>query len=219
MNQLTCLLLEGKWQTLVCLSLDPMIWKQLSTLATVTPSLADITYAFMGITQITRPDGSSFYFCMILDCESSYLTTVNSTFRWLQFVCLPFSITCTQAIFQHVWIWYWTVIMMHSAIANYILLHSKEDVEHNQCLCKFMCITHDYCLVLNSQRRIVKATSVKFVGCVYDAKDVQVDPKKLSAIHTMSSLEYVTQLQEEFLGWSITLVTIYIKKKSVVIFP
>ena len=79
-------------------------------------------------------------------------------------------------------------------IINNIIIHGKNDAEHDQHLCRFMHISCDYGLVLNPEKNVVNATSVSFFGSVYDAQGVHPDPDKVSAIHAKLSPESVTQL-------------------------
>lgn len=56
---------------------------------------------------------------------------------------------------------------------------------------------HD--LIFNPEKTHVKASAVKFFGCLYDQSGVHPDPEKVEAIHAMTAPGTVSQLQE-FLG-------------------
>ena len=62
-----------------------------------------------------------------------------------------------------------------------------------------MWVAHKYGLVFNPQKTHVKASTVNFFGCLYDANGVHPDPDKVDAIHTLPAPTNVTKLQE-FLG-------------------
>ena len=62
--------------------------------------LEEITHELAGSTKFTKVDGSSSYYCIVLDYESSLLTTFNTHRGRFCFVRLPFGLTCAQDIFQ-----------------------------------------------------------------------------------------------------------------------
>ena len=65
-----------------------------------TPTLEEITHELAGSTKFTKVDRSSSYYYIVLDYESSLLTTFNTHRRRFCFVHLPFRLTCAQDIFQ-----------------------------------------------------------------------------------------------------------------------
>ena len=62
-----------------------------------------------------------------------------------------------------------------------------------------MCVTCKYVLVFIPQKTHVKAQSVNFFGCLYDADGVHLDPDKVNVIHALPVPTNITKLQE-FLG-------------------
>ena len=54
-----------------------------------TPTVEKITHKLAGSTCFTKLDGTSFNLCIILDYESSLLTTFNTPWGRFRFVCLP----------------------------------------------------------------------------------------------------------------------------------
>ncbi len=65
-----------------------------------TPTVEEITHELSGSKVFTKLDGTSCYHCVVLDEESSYLTTFNSPFGRYRFLRLPFGLVCSQDIFQ-----------------------------------------------------------------------------------------------------------------------
>ena len=53
-------------------------------------------------------------------------------------------------------------------IADDIIIHGKDDEEHNRRLHKFMKVAREQGLVLNKSKYEVKKDSVRFFGCVCD---------------------------------------------------
>ena len=70
-------------------------------------------------------------------------------------------------------------------ITDDIIIHGKDDAEHDRRLHKFMKVTREHGLVLNKKCEI-KSNSVKFFGCVYDKHRACPDPSKVSAIKEIS---------------------------------
>ena len=84
-------------------------------------------------------------------------------------------------------------------IADDIIIHGKDDAEHDRRLHKFMRVAREHGLVLNKKKCEVKSNSVKFFGCVYDKHGAHRDPSKVSAIKEMPAPQNKGELQS-FLG-------------------
>ena len=164
-----------------------------------TSTLEEITHELAGSTKVTKVDGSSSYYCIVLDYESSLLTTFNTHRGRFRFVRLPFGLACAQDIFQRMM----DQILDHCegaiGIADDIIIHGKDDAEHDRRLHKFMKVTREHGLVLNKKKCEVKSNSVKFFGCVYDKHGAHPDPSKVSAIKEMPAPQNKGELQS-FLG-------------------
>ena len=97
--------------------------------------MEDITHELAGSTCFTKLDGASSYLCIVLDYESSLLTTFNTP--WGRF-CLPWGLDCAQDIFQ----WMMDQILTHCdgviGIADDVVVHGRDDKEHDKHLHKFM---------------------------------------------------------------------------------
>ena len=65
-------------------------------------------------------------------------------------------------------------------ITDDIIIHGKDDVEHDRRLHKFMKVTREHGLVLNKKKCEVKSNSVKFFGCVYD-KPTQIHQRSMQS--------------------------------------
>ena len=153
-----------------------------------TPTLEEITHELAGSTKFTKVDGSSSYYCIVLNYESSLLTTFNTHRGRFHFVHLPFGLICAQDIFQRM-----IDQILHCCegvirIADDIIIYGKDDTEHDRRLHKFMKVTREHGLVLNKKKCEVKSNSVKFFGCVYDKHRTHPDPSKVSAIKEMPDL-------------------------------
>ena len=152
-----------------------------------TPTLEEITHELAGSTKFTKVDGSSSYYCIVLNYESSLLTIFNTHRGRFCFVHLPFRLACAQDIFQR---------MMDQILDRCdIIIHGKDDAEHDRKLHKFMKVTREHGLVLNKKKCEVKSNSVKSFGCVYDKHGAHPGPSKVSAIKEMSAPQNKGELQ------------------------
>ena len=163
-----------------------------------TPTLEEITHELAGSTKFTKVDGSSSYYCIVLDYESSLLTTFNIHRGRFRFVHLPFRLACAQDIFQRMMDQILDRCEGVIGIADDIIIHGKDDAEHDRRLHKFMKVAREHGLVLNKKCE-VKSNSVKFFGCVYDKHGAHPDPSKVSAIKEMPAPQNKGELQS-FLG-------------------
>ena len=150
------------------------------------PTLEEITHELAGSTKFTKVDRSSSYYYIVLEYESSLLTTLN-THRRFSFVCLPFRLACAQGIFQRVMDQILDRYEEVIGIADDIIIYGKDDAQHDRSLHKFMKVAREHGLVVNKNKCEVKSNSVKFFGCVYDKHRAHLDPLKVSALQNKES--------------------------------
>ena len=169
-----------------------------------TPTVEEITHLLAGSKKFTKVDGTSSYLCIVLDYESSLLTTFNTPWGRYRFICLPWGLSCAQDIFQQMM----DQILEHCegviGIADDVIIHGKDDEDHDRNLHNFMHTACEHGLVFNREKCEVKKDSVTFFGTVYDANGAHPDPKKVDAIHKMPPPDNKQQLQH-FLGMVIYL--------------
>ena len=163
-----------------------------------TPTVEEITHLLAGSRKFTKVDGTSSYLCIVLDYESSLLTTFNTPWGRCRFVCLPWGLSCAQDIFQ----WMMDQILECCegviGITDDVNIHGKDE-DHDRNLHNFMHTACEHGLVFNREKCEVKKNSVTFFGTVYDANGAHPDPKKVDAIHKMPPPDSKQQLQH-FLG-------------------
>ena len=160
------------------------------------PTIEEITHQLAGSKKFTKVDGTSSYLCIVLDYESSLLTTFNTPWGRYRFLRLPWGLTCAQDIFQRMM----DQILEHCegaiGITDDVVIHGKDDEDHDLNLHRFMCIAREHGLVFNGDKCEVKKDSVTFFGTVYDADGAHPDPKKVDAVHQMLSPETPSLLQQ-----------------------
>ena len=164
-----------------------------------TPTVEEITHLLAGSKKFTKVDGTSSYLCIVLDYESSLLTTFNTPWGRYRFVCLPWGLSCAQDIFQQMMDQILECCEGVIGIADDVIIHGKDDEDHDRNLHNFMHTACEHGLVFNGEKCEVKKDSVTFFGTVYDANGAHPDPKKVDAIHKMPPPDNKQQLQH-FLG-------------------
>ena len=147
----------------------------------------------------TKLDANHGYWSIVLNQDSSLLMTFNSPFGGYHFLQLPFSLLCSQDIFQKKMDQILKECQGCIGIADDITIHGHTKAEHDAHLQNLMCIIHKYDLVFNPQKTHMKAQAINFFGCLYDANGVHPDAGKVDAVHALPAPTNVTELQE-FLG-------------------
>ena len=88
----------------------------------------------------------------------------------------PWGMTYAQDIFQCMM----DQILHHCdgmiGITDDVIVHDKDDTEHDRCLHKLMEIAHEHGLVFIGGKCAVKQSSVTFFACVYDKDGTHPDP-------------------------------------------
>ena len=184
----------------LCLCLDPCDLNKaichnhhkMATVEEVAPEFAHSHF-------FTKLDACHGYWSMVLNQDSSLLTTFNSPLGRYHFLQLPFGLVCSQDIFQKKMDQILQECQGCIRIADDITVHSCTKAEHDAHLRDLMWITHKNNLVFNPWKTHVKAQAINFFSCLYNANGVHPDQGKVNTIHTLLAPTNVTELQE-FLG-------------------
>ena len=181
---LTCLLLEGKWQA------ESLLGSQRCQQSHQERSLQDPNYwrdhTSTGRKQeVYQGQWNTSYLCIVLDYESSLLTTFNTPWGRYRFVCLPWGLSCAQDIFQRMMDQILEKCKGVIGIANDVVIYGDDDEDHNWNLHNFMCRAREHGIVFNGEKCEVKKDSVTFFRMVYNANGAHPDPKKVDATHKM----------------------------------
>ena len=119
-----------------------------------TPTVEEVAHEFMHSCYFKKLDAHHRYWLIVLDEESSLLTTFNSPFRRYYFLHLPFGIVCSQDIFQKKMDQILEECQGCIGITDDITVHSHTKAEHIAHLQNLTCVTHKYGLVFNPQKTI-----------------------------------------------------------------
>lgn len=164
-----------------------------------TPTLEEITHQFSGCKVFSKLDARHGYWSVVLDEESSYLTTFNSPFGRYKFHRLPFGLKVSQDIFQEKM----DIILAQCpgavGIADDVGIGGENDIDHDGKLHHFMQVARKYGLIFNLDKCDIKVPRIKFFGCFYDADGVHPDPAKVADVHALPAPRNTNEMQQ-FLG-------------------
>ena len=96
-----------------------------------TPTLDEITHQFKGSSVFSKLDARHGYWSVVLDEESSFLTTFNSPFGRFRFTRLPFGLCVSQDIFQQKMDCILEKCPGTVGIADDIAVHGTTEEEHD----------------------------------------------------------------------------------------
>ena len=188
-----------KENTELCLCLDPCdLNRAICCDHHKMPTVEEVTHEFANSHYFTKLDAHYGYWSIVLDEESSLLTTSNSPFGRYHFLCLPFGLVCSQDIFQKM-----DQFLKECpgliGIADDITIHGCTEAKHDTHLHNIMQVACKYGIVFIPQKMHVKAQAMTFFGSLYNANGVHPDQEKVDAVHALPVHMNVTELQE-FLG-------------------
>ena len=119
-----------------------------------TPTVEEVAHEFVHSHYFTKLDAHHGYWSIVLDQESSLLTTFNSPFGRYCFLHLPFGLVFSQDIFQKKIDQILEECQGCIAITDDITVHGHTKVEHNAHLQNLMHVTCKYGLVFNPQKHV-----------------------------------------------------------------
>ena len=99
-----------------------------------TPTMEEVAHEFAHSHFFTKLDAHHGYWSIILDQDSSLLTTFNSPFGRYRFLQLPFGLVCSQDIFQKKMDQILEECQGCIGIADDITVHGCTEAEHDPCL-------------------------------------------------------------------------------------
>ena len=163
------------------------------------PTVEEITHKLSVAQVLSKVDARHGYWSIVLDDESSMLTTFNSPFGRYRYLRLPFGLSVSGDIFQEKMDQILEQCPGTMSIADDIVVFGKDQSEHDNNLLNLMEVASKYGLVFNYDKCEVKVPEIKFFGCIYDPNGVRPDPEKVKDIQSLSAPSNVNELQQ-FLG-------------------
>ena len=164
-----------------------------------TPTIEEVTHKLSGAKYLSKFDAKSGYWAVVLDEESSLLTTFNTPFGRYCYKRMPFGLVMSQDVFQNKMDQILECCTGTVSIADDVIVHGRTEQEHDDNLRNLMETSRKHGLVFNSSKCTVRAPQITFFGAVYDQDGTHPDPDKVASIKCIPSPTSKTQLQE-FLG-------------------
>ena len=170
---------NGRWQT----CLDPKDLNQaVKRSHHHTATHEEITNKFKVSTVFSMLDASHCHWSVVLDGESSHLTTFNSPFGRFRFTHLLFGLCVSQDIFQQKVNFILEKCHVTVEIADDGAVYGLTEAEHDANLHNLMMVARQHGLAFTLDKCNIKEPQFTFFGVVYDAEGVHPDPEKVPAI-------------------------------------
>ena len=183
----------------------------------VLPTLDDTLHELTQSSVFSKFDLAHGYWHVELDETSSKMTTFQTSYgryRWLR---LPFGVTVAAEVFQRKLIEALSDLNGVLCVADDIIVHGKNDEEHDKNLKKFLQRCEDKGIKLNQDKSEIKVNHMTFMGHKISEKGLEVDPEKIKAIEEFPAPKNVSELRT-FLGM-VNFISKFIPKLSNVLHP
>ena len=145
-------------------------------------TLDDVTSRLTDAKFFSTLDVTHAYWSVMLDLESSYLTTFSSPFGRWRFLRLPFGIKSSQDIFQHKMDSIFESLTGVTSIVDDLLVYGRTKQEHDQNLRQVLERTRNKGVRFNPDKMRIGVTEVPFFGNRITSSGLQPDPNKIRAI-------------------------------------
>lgn len=165
----------------------------------VTPTLEEILPKLSGAKHFSILDAKCGYWNVVLDNDSSYLTTFNSPFGRYRFLRMPFGLKMSQDVFQSKIDQTFEGCSGVTGIADDIVVSGTTEEEHNRNLHGMIMRCQTTGLKLNPDKCYINQDKIKFYGIICSGDGIQPDPAKVSALKQMKEPTDQKELQT-FLG-------------------
>ena len=141
------------------------------------------------------------YWHVELDEESSMLTTFQTTYGRYRWRRLPFGLNVSAEIFQQKLLEALENLQGVVCIADDVIVHGKNDDDHDENVDNFMSRCNDIGLTLNNKadKKQIKLPEISFMGHRITKNGLHSDPDKVKAITEMKAPTNIDELRR-FLG-------------------
>ena len=164
-----------------------------------TPTVEEIVPKLAGAKIFSKLDARNGYWNVMLDEESSYLTTFNTPIGRYRFLRMPFGLRMSQDVFQFKIDETYRNCLGATGIADDITVYGQDEPQHDLHLHDAMERTRRAGIKLNHEKCIIKTSECSFFGMVYTSSGVKPDPEKVTAIQNIDPPKDKKELHS-FLG-------------------
>ena len=165
----------------------------------VTPTLEEIPPKLNGAKVFSIVDAKCGYWIIILDEDSSYLTTFNSPYGCYRFKRMLFGLKMSQDIFQTHIDQTFEGCRGVIGIADDIVVYGDSEASHDANMHGMISRCKETGLKLNPDKCFIKQEQIKFYGIICTKDGIQPDPNKVSALKQMAPPANKQEVQT-FLG-------------------
>ena len=163
------------------------------------PAVEQTLAQLAGAQVFTKLDANSGFWQILLSTDSSLLTTFLTPFGRYCFNRLPFGITSAPKHFQRRMSALLEGIEGVVCMMDDVLVHGKDQDQHNDRLLKVLQHLETAGLTLNKEKCKFSQRQVKFLGQIVDMMGVHPDPAKVKAIQEVPIPKNVSDVRR-FLG-------------------
>lgn len=159
----------------------------------------DITHQLAGAKFFSTLDASNGFWSIVLDQDSSKLTTFNTPFGRYRYKRLPFGISSAPEVFQKRMSQIFENIEGCDVIMDDILVWGKSLQEHNERLANVLIAIRREKIKLNKAKCKLQMKEVKYMGHIFNEDGIKTCPDRIKAITEFPQPTNVKELQR-FLG-------------------
>ncbi|XP_048747335.2 uncharacterized protein K02A2.6-like [Ostrea edulis] len=159
----------------------------------------DITHQLAGAKVFSTLDASSGFWGIVLDQESSKLTTFNTPFGRYRYKRMPFGISSAPEVFQKRMSQIFEKIEGCDVIMDDILIWGKSVQQHNERLERVLKAVRHEKIKLNKKKCKIQMNEVKYMGHIFGEDGLKTCNDRIKAISEFPEPTNVKELQR-FLG-------------------
>lgn len=151
------------------------------------PTTEDLTANLASAKYFSLFDLKSGFWHMVLDKESSDLTTFITPFGRYKFNRVPFGLNCAPELFQRRMVQIFGDI---PGVTNYfddLCIHAETEKEHDEIVEKVMCRAREFGVKFNEEKIQYKVKEVEFMGHLISANGIKPMDKYKDAILNMKT--------------------------------
>lgn len=182
----------------ICIDPQPLN-KALKPCKHKTPTTEEVNPLMANAKYFSKLDAKAGYWAVPLEESSQLLTTFRTPFGRYCWKRLPFGLCVSQDLFQQRMDQIVETLQGCINIADDICIVGKTAEEHDRNLIALMERARESGLVFNSDKCIIKQSSIPFFGHLYTRQGIQPDPAKVVDIKEMPTPQNRQELQR-FLG-------------------
>ena len=173
-------------------------------------------WGFAGSKFFSVLDLNQAYHQIELDEQSRYITTFSTHVGLRRYKRLFFGVTSAAEIFHNI---IREMLIGIPGVVNTsddILIHANTEEQHDNRYLEVMKRIEQAGLTVNTQKKKIKQTKVRFFGLIIGAEGVEMDPRKVAAISDFERPKSVSEVRS-FLGMCNCLAKNIVSAKKVLV--